>query len=59
MKISLNARLPDDIADAAINEILIRAGQRSPKSGDEYRWAAEGSRAVKDLDAVKGWVEGG
>ena len=48
----------DDLADAAIHELFVRAGQRKPVGGEDYRWSAEGPRRVRDLDVVKAWVVG-
>jgi hypothetical protein len=48
----------DDLADAAIDEILTRHGHRPPQGADGWRWKAEGPRRVRDLDTVKAWVAG-
>jgi hypothetical protein len=46
----------DDLADAAIHELFVRAGQRKPVGGEDYRWSAEGPRRVRDLDTVREWL---
>jgi hypothetical protein len=48
----------DDVTDMAIRELYVRAGQRKPVGGDDYRWSAEGPRRVRDLDTVREWVVG-
>lgn len=49
--------LPDEMADEAINEILVRAGHRKPQAGYEFRWAAEGARRVRDLDTLRDFLK--
>jgi hypothetical protein len=48
--------MTDEWADAAIEEIYIRAGQRRPTTRDGFRWADEGPRRVRDLDTVRRWI---
>lgn len=47
----------DDLADAAIDELFIRAGQRPPHGSDGWRWASEGPRRVRDLDTLRDWIK--
>lgn len=54
----MDAFFSDDLADAAIHELFVRAGQRKPVGGDDYRWSQEGPRRVRDLDVVKAWLAG-
>lgn len=51
-------QLTDELADAAIHELFVRAGQRKPVGGDDYRWSSEGPRRVRDLDTLKDWMAG-
>ena len=48
----------DELADAAINEFLIRVGHRKAREHDEFRWQSEGPRRVRDLDTARGWIAG-
>lgn len=50
--------LTDEQADAAINELFIRAGQRPAHGPNGWRWASEGPRRVRDLDTLKDWMAG-
>lgn len=52
------AALTDEQVDEAIHEYLVRVAQRKPVSGDDYRWAAEGKRRVRDLDTLRDWIGG-
>lgn len=46
----------DDLADAAIHEILVRAGHRKPVGGNDYKWSSEGWRRVRDLDTLRDYL---
>lgn len=50
--------LTDELADAAIHELFVRAGQRPPQGGRDYMWSQEGPRRVRDLDTIKDWMAG-
>lgn len=48
--------ISDDLADAAIDELFVRAGQRPPSGPNGWRWASEGPRRVRDLDTLRDWI---